>query len=106
MKAEEHLSELKKIATAVRKQATLAATHEGLALVDGARLAALENLCVKCKAVIESSYTTREYGMAEGGDTYNGKRFVTPRAEFQELLNSMHKLGERVKCCMGARVEG
>lgn len=55
MTAEEHLAEVQRLATARLKAAKAAAAHEGLVLVDGARLALLERLLDAAVVAIEAS---------------------------------------------------
>lgn len=94
MTAEEHLAELRKIATATLKAANVAARHEGLTLVDANRLANLEALYEAASAAFASATMTRDYkDVIEDGDKYNGKRFLVRRDEGGLVYQSLYALG-------------
>lgn len=91
-KAEQHLAELRKIATATLKAANVAARHEGLVLVDAAKLERLEALYEAVAIAFSGAYMTREYGLQDG-DQYNGKRFVVGRTEAERVYGKLYALG-------------
>ena len=96
MTADEHLAELKRIATARLRATRKAAEHEGLALVDAKRLAALEELLERVKAAAATAKMTRDYkDVQTPGDGYNGKRYLLRREEFRGVLEVVAALDGR-----------
>jgi hypothetical protein len=103
MTAEEHLAEVKRLATARLKAAALAAKHERLVLVDGGRLAALEALAAAVKAVAPLAKMTRDYkDVVALGDTYNGKRWLLPRGDMGEVFRLLRQVDESANLPTGA----
>lgn len=93
--AHELLTELKSIASATMRQATIAAKHDGLALVNEMRLQKLEQLVVALKESSKSALMTREYSdilKAHQNERYNGKRFLLRRQEFAAVLQLLNEL--------------
>jgi hypothetical protein len=90
MSAEEHIARLRKIATATLKAANVAARHEGLTLVDSAKLENLEALYLAASVAFSAAKMTREYRDA---DEYNGKRWLIDRDLGGEVFRKLYALG-------------
>lgn len=99
MTAEEHLDEVKKLATARLKACVLAAKHERLALVDAVRFDRLEALVVALKEATKTVLMTRDYkDMIEAGKTvYVGKKYLFERDKMNDVfrvLNDVDKFAD------------
>lgn len=91
MTAEQHLAELKRIATATLKACNVAARNEGLVLVDLKRFAALEALADKLTEAMKTATMTRDYADVKERIGYHGKMYLLPRQEFNEALQELEK---------------
>lgn len=103
MDAEQRLAELKKLSTAMLKQTKIAARNEGLVLVDSTKFGLLEALCARLKTAMETARMTRDYKdvIEEDGDTYNGKRYLFRRQEFNEVIRFLNALEKNVNLPFG-----
>lgn len=92
MDAEQHLKELKKLATAQLKAAKLAARKQGLALVDAQRLEKLEAIAEALRPCFETAHMTRDYADVRDKIGYHGKIWLLDRQHTDRVFRLVNDL--------------
>ena len=106
MTADEHLAELKRIATATLKATKIAARNEGLTIVNADRLAGLEKLAVSVAEAFNHCKMTRHYeDCITKDDTYNGKRWLFRRDDGDQMYGDVCHLVPNVFGQQGCMVK-
>lgn len=106
--AEEHLEEVRRLATARLKACALAAKHERLSLVDADRLAALERLVTALAEIAPTARMTRDYKdvlAADPSDRYTGKRWLFHRWGMAAVFDALQAVKATPDLPVGWRVD-